>query len=75
MGHLNLMVSIGISYLLLFVSIFNFNKNIEEVWCLIVAGIHFINLFMENILNIILYLHMCKCIYIHKYSFNFYYFM
>ena len=50
--NINLMVSIGISYLLLIFSIFNFNKNIGEFWCLIVTGVPFINLFMENILNI-----------------------
>ena len=48
----NLMVSFGISYLLLVISIFNFNKNVGEFWCLMVTGIPFINLFMENILNI-----------------------
>lgn len=50
--NVNLMVSIIISYVLLFVSIFNFNKNIGEFWCLMVTGIPFINLFMENVLNI-----------------------
>ena len=48
----NLMVSFGISYLLLIISIFNFNKNVGEFWCLMVTGIPFINLFMENVLNI-----------------------
>lgn len=48
----NLMVSFGLSYLLLIASIFNFNENIGEFWCLMVTGIPFINLFMENILNI-----------------------
>lgn len=48
----NLMVSFGLSYLLLLVSIFNFNQNIGEFWCLMVTGIPLINLFMENILNI-----------------------
>lgn len=48
----NLMVSFGISYLLLILSIFNFNKNIGEFWCLIVTGVPFINLFLEKILNI-----------------------
>jgi hypothetical protein len=48
----NLMVSFGLSYLLLLISIFNFNKNVGEFWCLMVTGIPFINLFMEKILNI-----------------------
>ena len=48
----NLMVSFGVSYLLLIVSIFGFNKNVGEFWCLMVTGVPLINLFMENILNI-----------------------
>lgn len=48
----NLMVSFGISYLLLIISIFNFNKNIGEFWCLMVTGIPWINLIMQNIFNI-----------------------
>ena len=48
----NLMVSFGITYILLIVSIFRFNKNVGEFWCLMVTGVPLINLFMENILNI-----------------------
>jgi len=48
----NLMVSFGISYILLIVSIFGFNKNVGEFWCLMVTGVPLINLFMENVLNI-----------------------
>jgi len=48
----NLMVSFGISYMLLIVSIFGFNKNVGEFWCLMVTGVPLINLFMENVLNI-----------------------
>jgi hypothetical protein len=48
----NLMVSFGVSYLLLIVSIFGFNKNVGEFWCLMVTGVPLINLFMENVLNI-----------------------
>jgi hypothetical protein len=48
----NLMISFGLSYVLLIVSIFNFNKNVGEFWCLMVTGIPLINLFMENVLNI-----------------------
>jgi hypothetical protein len=51
-SNTNLMISIGISYLLLIISIFNFNKNVGEFWCLMVTGVPFINLFIENILNI-----------------------
>ena len=50
--NVNLMVSFGLSYLLLLVSIFEFNSNIGEFWCLMVTGIPLINLFMENILHI-----------------------
>lgn len=50
--NVNLMVSFGISYLLLIVSIFGFNKNVGEFWCLMVTGVPLINLFMENVLNI-----------------------
>ena len=46
------MISFGISYLLLIVSIFNFNQNVGEFWCLMVTGVPLINLFMENVLNI-----------------------
>lgn len=48
----NLMVSFGISYILLIVSIFGFNKNVGEFWCLMVTGVPLINLLMENILGI-----------------------
>lgn len=48
----NLIVSFGISYILLIVSIFGFNKNVGEFWCLMVTGVPLINLFMENILGI-----------------------
>lgn len=48
----NLIVSFGLSYLLLAISFLNFNKNIGEFWCLMVTGIPLVNLFMENILNI-----------------------
>lgn len=47
-SNTNLMVSFGISYLLLIVSIFNFNKNIGEFWCLMVTGIPWINLILQN---------------------------
>jgi hypothetical protein len=50
--NINLMVSFGISYILLIISIFRFNKNIGEFWCLMATGVPLINLFMENILNI-----------------------
>lgn len=48
----NLMVTFGISYILLIVSIFGFNKNVGEFWCLMVTGVPLINLLMENILGI-----------------------
>ena len=48
----NIIVSFVIGYVLLIVSIFNFNKNVGEFWCLMVTGVPLVNLFMENILNI-----------------------
>lgn len=48
----NMMISFGLSYLLLITSIFNFNKNVGEFWCLMVTGVPFINLFIQNVFNI-----------------------
>ena len=48
----NLLVSFILSYLLLIISVFNFNENIGEFWCLMVTGIPFVNLFIEKVLNI-----------------------
>lgn len=48
----NIIISVGISYILFLISFFNFDKNIGEFWCLMITGIPFINLFLENILNI-----------------------
>ncbi len=48
----NLIVSFGLSYILLIVSIFNYQSNVGEFWCLMVTGIPLINLLMEKILNI-----------------------
>jgi hypothetical protein len=50
--NVNLMVSFGLSYVLLIISIFNFNENIGEFWCLMVTGIPLVNLVMENGFNI-----------------------
>lgn len=50
--NINLMVSFGISYLLLIISIFEFNNNVGEFWCLMVTGVPLINLFIENVLKI-----------------------
>jgi hypothetical protein len=51
-NNTNLIVTVGFSYLILIISIFNFNKNVGEFWCLMVTGLPLVNLFMENILNI-----------------------
>ncbi len=51
-NNMNLLTSFIVSYLLLLISIFKFNKNVGEFWCLMVTGIPLINLFMELILNI-----------------------
>ncbi len=48
----NLMISFGVGYLLLLVSIFNFNKNVGEFWCLMVTGVPLVNLLIENVFNI-----------------------
>lgn len=50
--NINLIISFSVSYLLLLYSIFEFNKNIGEFWCLMVTGIPLLNLFIENILKI-----------------------
>lgn len=51
-NNTNLVVSFGLSYLLLLVSIFKFQKNIGEFWCLMVTGIPLVNVFMQHALNI-----------------------
>jgi hypothetical protein len=51
-NNTNLMVSFVLSYLLLIVSIFKFQKNIGEFWCLMVTGIPFVNIIMQKLLNI-----------------------
>lgn len=48
----NIMISFGVSYLLLLVSIFNFNKNVGEFWCLMVTGVPLVNLVLQNVFNI-----------------------
>lgn len=48
----NFMVTFIISYILLFISIFQFNKNIGEFWCLMVTGVPFANIFIQRFLGI-----------------------
>ena len=51
-NNTNFMISICFSYLLLFISINKFKKNIGEFWCLMVTGVPFVNLFIQNSFNI-----------------------
>lgn len=51
-GNINVLMSMIFSYLLLFTSILNFNKNIGEIWCLLVTGVPLVNLVMQRIFNI-----------------------
>lgn len=51
-NNINLMTSIVLSYILLIISIFKYNKNIGEIWCLMVTGIPFVNLFIQKAFNI-----------------------
>jgi hypothetical protein len=44
----NFMVVFAASYLLLLLSIFNFNKNVGEFWCLMVTAVPLISLFMQK---------------------------
>jgi hypothetical protein len=41
-----------VSYLLLILSIFNFDKNIGEFWCLMVTGVPLVSLLMQKMFNI-----------------------
>ncbi len=51
-SNTNLFVAIGVSYLVLLFSIYNFKENIGEFWCLIVTGIPLVNLFIQKVLGI-----------------------
>ena len=51
-NNTNLIVSIGVSYVLFFISLLGFKQNAGEFWCLMVTGIPLLNLFMEKVLNI-----------------------
>lgn len=48
----NLSSSVIVSYLLLFISYFKFNKNIGEFWCLMVTGVPLFNLLIQKFMNI-----------------------
>lgn len=50
--NINISTSFGLSYLLLFISITNFNQNIGEFWCLLVTGIPLANLILQKIFNV-----------------------
>ena len=51
-NNINLIISLGFSFFLLFISKNKFNKNVGELWCLMVTGIPLIPLFMQKVLNI-----------------------
>ena len=46
------MFMVAASYLLLFISILEFKQNIGELWCLMVTGVPFVNLFIQKVFNI-----------------------
>lgn len=48
----NITITLIISYILLFISINKFNKNIGELWCFMVTGIPLIHLFLQKVLKI-----------------------
>jgi hypothetical protein len=50
-NNINLMISFSLSYLLLLISMFKFQKNIGEFWCLMVTGIPFINIIIQKLFN------------------------
>lgn len=51
-NNINLIMTIIVSYIILYFSSYNFKDNIGEFWCLIVTGIPLFNLFMQRILDI-----------------------
>jgi hypothetical protein len=51
-NNINLLASIVASYVLLGLSINNFNQNIGEFWCLMVTGIPLLNIFIQKVLDI-----------------------
>lgn len=51
-NNTNFMVSFGLSYLLLLVSIFKFQKNVGEFWCLMVTGVPLVNIIIQKSFNI-----------------------
>ena len=48
----NLIIAILVSYFLLFISYFNFHKNVGELWCLMVTGVPLVNLFVQKVFHI-----------------------
>ena len=51
-NNINLMIACTISHLLLIITIFNVEKNIDEYWFLIATGVPFANLLAETIFSI-----------------------
>ena len=51
-NNFNINISFILGYILLFISIFKFNKNIGELWCFMVSGIPLINLIVQKSFNI-----------------------
>lgn len=48
----NLIITILVSYLLLFISYFKFHTNIGELWCLMISGVPLVNLFIQKVFHI-----------------------
>lgn len=51
-NNINFIGSNIITYILFIISYYKFNKNVGEIWCLMVTGAPLFNLFLQKILNI-----------------------
>lgn len=47
----NYVLTWSVSHLLFLISVFKFNKNIGELWCLMVTGVPLVNLFAQRIIG------------------------
>ena len=50
--NINLMIAVIVSCILLVISMFRFQENIGEFWCLMVTGVPLVNLFVQRVLGI-----------------------
>ena len=46
------MIAVIVSCILLVISMFRFQENIGEFWCLMVTGVPLVNLFVQRVLGI-----------------------